>query len=503
MLAVTIGLFVYLLGLCVGSFLNVVIYRLPRGLSIWEPTWSFCPHCRTTLKWYDNVPVLSWLLLRARCRYCGKPISSQYPLVEAVTGLAFALTYYLLFIVDVRVLRVTDVGATSLAAGWPTDVCLLLAWLVLVAVLIACSAMDLILYVVDTRVTDVALVAGIVLCALWPRPEFFAERAASPAAAAAVVAFVVSGVMLWRKSRRDALRGEEEFEFGPVGGEIGTAPPTLADKLAAVLAIVVFVGLAVWLLVGAASPATSVNGAFALVVPAAMVALFVAMVLSGGQPRQVDEELHAAIEAEAPGARRVVLGELLWLLPALLTAIITYFVVASVPLVGDLWQRATSWTPIGGITPLGGVTFAIHGAIVAAAAGWVIRIFFTLAFGREAFGIGDIYILGAAGAIGGWDIALLGFLLSVPIALAGWILSLVLKRTGMIPFGPPLAIGFLAALWLNQYAAESATTHCNDLALAWERRPEIVLLGVGMLLVVLPVSIVLARLTRRLVEPQE
>ena len=89
MLAVTIGLFVYLLGLCVGSFLNVVVYRLPRGLSIWEPTWSFCPDCRKTLKWYDNVPVLSWLLLRARCRYCGKPISSQYPLVEAVTGLAF------------------------------------------------------------------------------------------------------------------------------------------------------------------------------------------------------------------------------------------------------------------------------------------------------------------------------------------------------------------------------------------------------------------------------
>jgi hypothetical protein len=79
----------------------------------------------------------------------------------------------------------------------------------------------------------------------------------------------------------------------------------------------------------------------------------------------------------------------------------------------------------------------------------------------------------------------------------------VLKRTGMIPFGPPLAIGFLVALWLNQYAAESAATHCDDLALAWEKRPEIVLLGVGILLVVLPVSIVLARLTRRLIEPHE
>ena len=264
-----------------------------------------------------------------------------------------------------------------------------------------------------------------------------------------------------------------------------------------------FVGLAVWLLVGAANPAPNNSGAFSLAVPAAMVALFVAMVLSGGQPRDVDEELHAAIEAEASGARGAVLRELLWLLPALVAAVITYIIVRNVPAVGELWQRATCWAPIGRITPLGGITFAIHGAIVAAAAGWVIRIFFTLAFGREAFGTGDIYILAAAGAIGGWDIALLGFLLSVPIALAGWIVSLVLKRTGMIPFGPPLAIGFLAALWLNQYAATSAATHCNDLALAWKNRPEIVLLGIGMLLVVLPVSIVLARLTRRLVEPQE
>ncbi len=503
MASATIGLFVYLLGLCVGSFLNVVVYRLPRGLSISQPTWSFCPHCRTTLKWYDNLPVLGWLLLRARCRYCRKPISAQYPLIEAVTGLAFVLTYYLLFVVDARVLRVTEFGAIPLAAGWPTDAPLLLAWLVLVAVLIACSAMDLILYVVDTRVTDVALVAGIVLYALWPLPEPFAERAATPAAAAAAVAFIVSGVMLWLTNRRDATGDEEELELAAAGDGAGSAAPTLADNIAAVLAIVMFVGLAIWLLAGAASSAPSESGAFRLVVPAAMFSLFVAMVLTGGQPREVDDELHAAIEAEAPGARGAVLRELLWLAPALAAAIVTYFVVRHVPAVGDLWRSATCWTPIGRFTPLGGAAFAIHGAIVAAAAGWVIRIFFTLAFGREAFGTGDIYILAAAGAVGGWDIAMLGFLLSVPIALAGWIVSLVLKRIGMIPFGPPLAIGFLVALWLNQYAADSATTYYNDLALAWEKRPDVVLLGVGILLVVLPISIALAKFTRRLVEPEK
>ena len=82
----------------------------------------------------------------------------------------------------------------------------------------------------------------------------------------------------------------------------------------------------------------------------------------------------------------------------------------------------------------------------------MLRIVFTLALGREAFGTGDIYILAAAGAAGGTDIALLGLLFSVGIALAGWSLGLLLKSTSMIPLGPWLALGFLIALWWNQPA---------------------------------------------------
>src|SRR4029453_6684177 len=92
-----IGAAVWLVGLCIGSFLNVVIYRLPLGLSVREPTWSFCPNCKTTLAWHDNLPVLGWILLRGGCRYCKKPISMQYPLVEAMTGLLFVLVFHLLF----------------------------------------------------------------------------------------------------------------------------------------------------------------------------------------------------------------------------------------------------------------------------------------------------------------------------------------------------------------------------------------------------------------------
>ena len=89
--------FFAMLGACVGSFLNVVVWRLPRGESLVTPP-SRCPKCGTKLAWYDNVPVFGWLMLRGKCRYCSQPISPRYPIIEAVTGLIFALYYYLFFV---------------------------------------------------------------------------------------------------------------------------------------------------------------------------------------------------------------------------------------------------------------------------------------------------------------------------------------------------------------------------------------------------------------------
>jgi leader peptidase (prepilin peptidase)/N-methyltransferase len=77
-----------LFGLLIGSFLNVCIHRWPRGRSVVRPR-SHCVRCRKTIAWYDNVPVLSYLLLRGRCRYCGKHISLRYPAVEFFTGVMF------------------------------------------------------------------------------------------------------------------------------------------------------------------------------------------------------------------------------------------------------------------------------------------------------------------------------------------------------------------------------------------------------------------------------
>ncbi|MBD2329957.1 A24 family peptidase [Alkalinema sp. FACHB-956] len=84
--------FVLFLGASIGSFLNVVIYRLPAGLSLIHPP-SRCPHCLTPLRKRENLPVIGWLLLRGKCAHCQAPIAARYPLVELITGLLFLATF--------------------------------------------------------------------------------------------------------------------------------------------------------------------------------------------------------------------------------------------------------------------------------------------------------------------------------------------------------------------------------------------------------------------------
>lgn len=89
------NIYVFLIGLCVGSFLNVCIHRLPAGRSIVSPP-SACTACGAPIRWYDNIPLLSYLLLRGRCRSCRAAISLRYPIVELLAGL-FALAVWLRF----------------------------------------------------------------------------------------------------------------------------------------------------------------------------------------------------------------------------------------------------------------------------------------------------------------------------------------------------------------------------------------------------------------------
>jgi len=123
--------FIFVFGLVIGSFLNVCITRIPEEVSIVAPA-SRCPRCGTPIKWYDNVPVLGWMWLRAKCRSCGLPISGMYPLVELATGLLFVACYlefgltqtmvkWLFFTCLLIVLTITDLRVRMLPdlVNWP------------------------------------------------------------------------------------------------------------------------------------------------------------------------------------------------------------------------------------------------------------------------------------------------------------------------------------------------------------------------------------------------
>lgn len=135
MTAVAVSL-VGALGLAIGSFLNVVVYRVPAGLSVVRPA-SACPQCGHEIRGRDNVPVLSWLLLRGRCRDCRTAISARYPAVEALTGLAFVL---------VGLWAVPGILAAGSPLAVASGVVALLGWLYLAAISVALAAIDL-----DTR----------------------------------------------------------------------------------------------------------------------------------------------------------------------------------------------------------------------------------------------------------------------------------------------------------------------------------------------------------------
>lgn len=123
-------------GLAIGSFLNVCIARLPEGRSLWRPG-SACPACGAGISWRDNIPVLSYLVLRGRCRSCGGKIAWQYPLVEIVTSGLFVLTY--------------------LRFGWTRE---LPVALVLISALIVVTATDLAHQIIPDRVTLPGILLG-------------------------------------------------------------------------------------------------------------------------------------------------------------------------------------------------------------------------------------------------------------------------------------------------------------------------------------------------------
>ena len=146
-------IFAGILGLAIGSFLNVVIYRVPAGRSIVVPA-SACPTCGSSIRTYDNVPVLSWLVLRGKCRDCAAPISARYPLVELGTGLFFAA---------VAVLFAPTILAAPDTRSIVGGLLVLVAFLFLAAVSVALALIDMDVHKLPNAIVLPAYAVGAVL----------------------------------------------------------------------------------------------------------------------------------------------------------------------------------------------------------------------------------------------------------------------------------------------------------------------------------------------------
>jgi len=179
--------FLAITGACIGSFLNVVICRLPRGQSIVFPP-SHCFSCGRHIKWYDNIPLVSWLVLRGRCRFCRERISPRYLLVEAGTAALLAGLYVCYYVLDVRA------GAGSFAQSWPTFV----AHAGLLCGLLACSMVDIEHWIVPLEVCWVVSVVGAVAAAARPNQWMPGISPTTGAAALGAAAGLVIGLVLLR-----------------------------------------------------------------------------------------------------------------------------------------------------------------------------------------------------------------------------------------------------------------------------------------------------------------
>lgn len=135
-----------MLGACVGSFLNVVIYRVPLGMSVNEPKRSFCPSCKSPIPMWLNIPVWSWVLLRGRCARCGQKIALRYVVVEVLTAVLFAAIW----------VRFHE-----------TPLVILPLW-ILVSILISVTFIDAEHLIIPTRMTTAGTVVGWIACAAWP-----------------------------------------------------------------------------------------------------------------------------------------------------------------------------------------------------------------------------------------------------------------------------------------------------------------------------------------------
>jgi leader peptidase (prepilin peptidase)/N-methyltransferase len=230
----------FAVGSVIGSFLNVVIARVPVGESVVHPR-SRCPACRTPIAWHDNLPILSWLVLRGRCRSCGSRISLRYPFVELLGGAAAV----------VAVLR----HGLSLAA---------LAELALAATLLALSFIDLDTWLLPHVITIPLLAAGVGLSALGLTGAG-SLLSSAVGAAAGWLAFAAISFLGERILKKEALGFGDVWLLGAIGAWLGIAALLPVVLLASIQGTVV--GLAL-IVLGRAQPGPDGQGPSGVPAPA-------------------------------------------------------------------------------------------------------------------------------------------------------------------------------------------------------------------------------------------
>lgn len=443
-----LALLAFAIGACLGSFANVLIVRLPIGMSVVAPP-SRCPTCGVRLRWHENLPVIGWLVLRGRCRACGVSISPQYLLMEVVCGLALAWIYLVHFATPPHAPWWSELAGPWWSRNGPLWA--LPAASVQAALFVALLAMTkidarafVIPMVLPTTLVIVALLLwltqGLIPSvrgtdSLWPL-----ERLGWPATTAAFggsLGVALSIALLKLGALRPSFADYDEF-LSAQRSDGGTAAVSDADgpprdiplelQFLAPLAASVAVGLAM-------NGHRILAGLLAVLALAAL--LLPVASLRGDQPVADEAPL-----ADYPHARREVLREVLFLLPCILGLCLGW-------MLGSQWGEDSP--PVGVLGALGPslMGFLVGGGIV-----WGVRILATLVLGREAMGLGDVHLLAAVGAAAGPMVATSAFFIAPFLGLA-WVGAAALLggrgalQQGGLPFGPHLALGAVAAVALK------------------------------------------------------
>jgi leader peptidase (prepilin peptidase)/N-methyltransferase len=364
--------YIFAVGCCIGSFLNVVIYRLPREKSLVSPP-STCPSCGNRIQFYDNIPLVSWLVLQAKCRHCKSPISPRYFVIELLTGLVFLGLFVLYFVIGARHFEID--GQIGIAAFFKGGWFVYLLHIILLSVLIAVSAIDLELWLIPIVVCWFAALAGVAGSALAP--------------------FII---------KPESITGRYPL---PVAG-----PDTAALAAGAAIGLVISL-----VLVAAGWIKESYEGRIDSENP------------ENGQEPKPEPEFNDRLEA---------LREVLFLLPVIVCSIGFYLTIRN--LMPDGWAKFVA------IPAAGGFFGSLWGFFAGCAVVWATRILGTLAFGREAMGLGDVHLMGAAGAvIGALPVAVAFFI--APFFGLGWVsIQMLTKKIHQIPYGPFLSLGIFTVM---------------------------------------------------------